>query len=112
MTVINVIELTKTAPVVDVVFIVCLFLAAISFIGVIATPPLKNENIGIVFCVIMLLSLIGVFVCGALFDRCTVPNGKYQYEILIDDNVTFNEVTEKYNIIDQRGEIFVVEEKG
>lgn len=111
MTVINIIELTKTAPVVDIIFIVFLFLTVISFIGIIATP-ITHENIGIVCCVIMLLSVIGIFVCGALFDRCTVPNGKYQYEILIDDNVTFNEVTEKYNIIDQRGEIFVVEEKG
>jgi hypothetical protein len=66
-----------------------------------------------VFATIMVASFITAIVCGAISDddQFRVPTGEYQYEILIDDTVTFNEVNEKYNIIEQRGEIFLVEEK-
>ena len=50
---------------------------------------------------------------GALAAVHTKPVYKYtpQYEILIDDTVTAREFFDKYNLIDRRGEIFVVEEK-
>ena len=34
-----------------------------------------------------------------------------RYEAIIDDSVSYIELTEKYNVIEQRGEIFVLEEK-
>lgn len=34
-----------------------------------------------------------------------------QYEVTISDDVSFTEFTEKYDIIEQRGEIYVVQEK-
>lgn len=37
--------------------------------------------------------------------------GKFRYEVTIDDSVPFNEVMEKYKVISQRGEIYVLEEK-
>ncbi len=61
--------------------------------------------------------IIGV-ICGILFgilagnilNEVTVDTVT-QYEVTIDDSVSMNEFTDKYNIIEQRGKIYIVEEK-
>ena len=110
MTVLNTIELTKTAPIVSTIGVICVFLTILSFIIAILIP-VEYENIGITCVVVLILSIIGVCVCGAISDSVTVPNGKVRYEVLINEDTSFTEVIEKYNIIEQRGEIFVLEEK-
>lgn len=39
------------------------------------------------------------------------PTGRYQYEVTIDESVLFEDVIENYNIVDQKGELFVLEDK-
>ena len=43
----------------------------------------------------------------------TVPNGKYRYEVVIDKGkeVSLTEFQKHYKIVEQRGQIYVVEEK-
>lgn len=36
---------------------------------------------------------------------------KYQYEVLIEDSVRFNDFNDKYKVVDNRGEIYIIEEK-
>lgn len=36
---------------------------------------------------------------------------RYEYKVIIDDNVSVNEFIEKYEIIDQEGKIYTVIEK-
>lgn len=38
-------------------------------------------------------------------------NERNQYECIIDDSVSINEVYENYNVIERRGEIWVLEDK-
>lgn len=40
-----------------------------------------------------------------------LPTGINQYEVLIDESVNFQEVYEKYEIIERRGDIWVLEDK-
>lgn len=51
----------------------------------------------------------------ALFgSACSYPpetETTMQYEVTIDDSVSLTEFYEHYNVIEQRGEIFVVEKK-
>lgn len=49
------------------------------------------------------------FICGIL--NITIKTGEYQYECIIDDSVPYNKVVENYNIIEQRGDIWVLEDK-
>lgn len=45
----------------------------------------------------------------------TVPTGKYRYEVTVDDNITYKnykEFTEKYEIIEEKENSLIVEEKG
>lgn len=41
----------------------------------------------------------------------TEPTGRYRYECTIDESVSMTEVYERYEIIEQRGDIWVLEDK-
>lgn len=40
-----------------------------------------------------------------------IKTGGYRYECIIDDSVSYNEVVENYKIAEQRGDIWVLEDK-
>lgn len=113
MTVLNVIELTKTAPFMKWIVAGCLIGVILFFIIGIscAGKGVIHDKIAGWCFVATVVSLFAAIVCGAISDNVVVPTGEYQYEITIDDETSFSEVIEKYNIIEQRGDIFVVEEK-
>lgn len=55
-------------------------------------------------------------VCLLIFVTCgildtTIKTGEYRYECIIDNSVSYNEVVENYNIIGQRGDIWILEDK-
>lgn len=113
MTVLNVIELTKTAPFMKWIGGGCIIGVVLFFFICIAVAGRGKHGDTICTCCLALIIVLffGAVICACLSDRITVPNGKYQYEIMIDNETSFAEVIEKYNIIEQRGEIFVVEER-
>ena len=58
--------------------------------------------------------IIAVGFIGLMFSATAallVPTGKYKYEVTIDDNVSMKEFNEHHEILEQRGEIYVVKEK-
>ena len=57
----------------------------------------------------LIISLSIMVTCGIL--NCIVKTGEYRYECTIDDSVSYNEVAENYKIIEQRGDIWVLEDK-
>lgn len=57
----------------------------------------------------LMIGLIVMFVYGIL--NYTVKTGEYRYECTIDDSVSYNEVVENYKIVEQRGDIWVLEDK-
>ena len=56
-----------------------------------------------------MIGLIVMFAYGIF--NCTVKTGEYRYECIIDDSVSYNEVVENYKIVEQRGDIWVLEDK-
>lgn len=113
MTILNTIELTKTAPAIKWVAAGCLIGMLIFFIVGFACVGrgAMGDKIGGWCLLVSVLLFFSTVVCATLSDNVVVPNGEYQYEVLIDDTTAFTEITEKYNIVDQRGEIFVLEDK-
>lgn len=53
----------------------------------------------------------GALFGGIIFEYPHVTETTIQYEVTIDDSVSLTEFYEHYNVIEQRGQIFVVEEK-
>ena len=41
----------------------------------------------------------------------SVPTDRYRYETTIDKSVNFTELYEKYDIVEKRGEIYILEDK-
>ena len=65
--------------------------------------------------VCMWIVVIGVIGCSVwLLLNAAIPGaptGRYKYEVKISDTTTFKEVTDNYKIIDNRGQIWVLEDK-
>lgn len=59
--------------------------------------------------IISLIGLLVLVICSIL--DATIKTGEYRYECIIDDSVPYNKVIENYNIIEQRGNIWVLEDK-
>lgn len=54
-----------------------------------------------------------VFIASTVVAVIYTPNytGRNQYKVLIDDSVSFNEIAEKYEIVGQDGEVYILNEK-
>lgn len=63
----------------------------------------------IVFGLLTLISM-GSAVVGGCHDQ-SEPSGRYRYECTIDESVSMTRMYEKYDIIEQRGKIWVLEDK-
>ena len=57
----------------------------------------------------IIIVLLTWFICGIF--NITFKTGEYQYECIIDDSVPYNVVVDNYKIIEQRGDIWVLEDK-
>ena len=53
---------------------------------------------------------ICVFVVGLVLDS-DVNTGRYKYECAIDDSVSISELYDHYDVVEQRGDIWVLEDK-
>ena len=54
-----------------------------------------------------------VFIASVLVSFVYTPNytGRNQYKVLIDDSVSFNEIAEKYEIVGQDKDVYILEDK-
>ena len=54
---------------------------------------------------------VSSFVLGILIFQPIEPSGRYRYECTIDESVSMTEVYERYEIVEHRGDIWVLEDK-
>ena len=54
-----------------------------------------------------------VLIASVLVSFVYTPNytGRNQYKVLIDDSVSFNEIAEKYEIVGQDKDVYILEDK-
>ena len=61
------------------------------------------------------IAVCGIGLClvlGAVIDNVyQISTDKYEYKVIIDDNVSMTEFYKQYKIIDQDGKIFIIREK-
>lgn len=106
VTVLNVIEKTRLPDWAIIGVVLCLFALMVFFIGFGTGKTIKKIDIcGVGLCCTMVLAFIIFFV--GLFTSNPIS----RYECTIDSNVSFVELYEKYDVIEQRGDIWVLEEK-
>lgn len=73
---------------------------------------LNSDDTGVViFGTISLLAMIAIPTIVITSKSHWRINERNQYECIIDDSVSINEVYENYNVLERRGDIWVLEDK-
>ena len=88
---------------------ITIIFAILFVISMIVTVVILNEfNSFKPLCVsLVVLGLIGLGLLVSFF----IPSQPERYEVSISDDVTFNDFIERYKIIEERGQIFIVEKR-
>ena len=107
VTILNTIERTRLPDIMVITCFLFLFGTAIFFINLLASDKVKTID----FCGIALTCCMVGALLSWIIGKTVIPNRITQYECTIDKDVSFVEVYEKYNVIEQRGDIWVLEEK-
>ena len=71
----------------------------------------SKDNEAIIFGIISLIAMIAMPIIVITSKTHWRTNERNQYECIIDDSVSINEVYEKYNVIERRGKIWILEDK-
>ena len=71
----------------------------------------SKDNRVIIFGIISLVAIIATPIIIIASKTHWRTNERNQYECIIDDSVSINEVYEKYNVIDRCGKIWILEDK-
>lgn len=105
--VLNVVERTRLPDWAIIGILLCMFAMAVFFIELLTGNTTKITTIGgIGFVCTLVLIFVFLWVGKTFF-----PNRITQYECTIDKDVSFVELYEQYDVIEQRGDIWVLEEK-
>ena len=94
----------------DWVSFTVLTLGVICIVAFILTLTSKDNRV-IIFGIISLLAMIAMPIIIDISQSHWRTNERNQYECIIDDSVSINEVYEKYNVIERRGKIWILEDK-
>lgn len=87
------------------VLVIVLFISAILFvIGLVGSFKWSGIIGGILF-------LITIITIGTVNVEKSKNTGRYKYEVTIDDDVPFTEIYKKYDVVEQKGDIWVLKDK-
>ena len=65
-----------------------------------------EKGIVVIFVTVALLLVLAVMVVVI-----EVPTGRYEYKVIIDDNANFKEIYNRYNIVSQEEQIYIIQDK-
>ena len=88
---------------------ICLVLLLVGAIGTMIFLGCDQETLGI-FCAFLALgSLVGMIIF-LIVGNCNQEFHHYNYQVILDDNITAKELLNDYEVISREGEIFTVKE--
>lgn len=105
--VLNAIERTRLPDWILIGISLCAFVMGCFFIELLTGDTTKRTNIGGIGFACTLVLIFIFLVIG----KTVAPKRIMQYECTIDNKASFVELYEKYDVIEQRGDIWVLEEK-
>lgn len=62
-------------------------------------------------CIFIIVGVISMFTCIILDETYKEPTGRYEYQVIIDENVSFTDVYSNYEVVDQNGLIWTIIDK-
>lgn len=67
----------------------------------------NKSRVSLICCFLAVLLLLS----APILCSITSPTGRYRYEGLIDEDMSMAEIYDQYNIVEKRGDIWVLEDK-
>ena len=84
----------------------------ISVIFVVAFTLTIHDAASILSMILFVCSVVAFVVFAVINDTYkSEPTGRYRYEVTIDDSVSITEVYDRYNVVEQRSDIWILEDK-
>lgn len=109
VTILNQTEIMEPIPLAVTVIVILMIIAAISGIAFfIAEYVMASITCPVILGFISISSLVIVLIIAILSPKHLTG---YKYEVTIDENVSMKEVYERYEIVEQRGDIWVLRDK-
>ena len=68
-----------------------------------------DSNVGVIFGLLFLICMVGALITSIWWEDN--PTGRYKYEVILDDNYSATELYENYKVVEQRGKIWIIEDK-
>lgn len=99
-------ETTNWAFIILTISVVVLIISALACIILVAMEYFNIANVCFWF---LILSIIVMF--SFIIINPQTETGRYRYEVTIDDDVSFLDLQEQYNVIEQNGRIWTLEDK-
>lgn len=107
ITIINQTEIVKPNMIFIILGVVLFFISAMICSKLFFKKDGNPFYLGLFAGVVIIIILVSTF----FSMRYSVPTGKYEYQVTIDDSVSMNKFYEKYEIIEVNGKIFTIIEK-
>ena len=105
-------NVSNTAGLLVVILIFSIVEIILSIIGIILCSNKFSEFNGFVIAYIIIgIAGISFFIVSILELNAPPQEPQTLYEVTISDEVSFKDFTSKYEIIEQRGEIYIVKER-
>ena len=99
-------ETTNLTFIIITISVVVLIISVLAFIILVSMEYFNIANVCFWF---LILSLVVTFSFAIINPQ--TETGRYRYEVTIDDDVSFLDLHERYNVIEQNGRIWTLEDK-
>ena len=107
VTILNQIEVNSGSPFSVIIIIMAFVLIVISILAICLI--IEEKDYGVLYAPIGGIVVAIIILIMEIFNISEPP--RTNYEVTISDEVSFTDFTNKYEIIEQRGEIYVVRER-
>ena len=84
-------------------------LLVIFFVGFAITDSRRHCRLVVIFGLAFIACGFALLI--TLYDRKEVPTDRYRYEVTVGPYVRFTDIYERYDVVERRGEIWVLEDK-
>lgn len=100
---------TTTNPIMSTILIILTIIAALGFLLFLIGFIIDYPEISVAGAISVIIACIILFICIPIESMTQIPDYN-TYEVILDDSVSMNEFMNTYEVLEQRGQIYVVKE--
>jgi len=92
------------------IMVISAFLSVACFIIASMNLSLNWTKTGVLLATLFLTAIIAIIIIR-VEDKDTTETGLYRYEVILEDDYSLEKIYDKYNIIEHKGKIWILEDK-